>query len=89
MDNKEIMTDREKVLSFGEMVEATEKLSHPWKKAFIISNIAHVIVEFFLAVLCGLMIYYAYMVPVDLDQEQHFDEQTQYQHYSESYTKGD
>lgn len=82
------MTDKEKILAFGEMVEAAEKLSAPWRKAFIISNIAHVLVELFLAILLGMMIYFAYMEPVDygMEQGQNYNDQTQSQtyHFSES-----
>lgn len=87
------MNDTEKVMSFGEMVEATEKLSRPWKKAFIISNVAHVIVEIALCILLGMMIYMAYVSPVEYGQEQgqDFDASTQTQstYYSENAAHGE
>ena len=86
------MNDTEKILSFGEMVEATEKLSRPWKKAFLIANVVHVIVEIALCILLGMMIYMAYMEPVEVggSQDQDYDAQTQNQtyHYSENATSG-
>lgn len=83
------MNDNEKTQVFGEAVSAAERLSAPWRKAFFVSNVAHVIVEFFLAVLCGLLIYFAYMAPVEFEQGQDFGEQTQTQTYSERAAHGD
>lgn len=82
------INDNEKVQVFGEAVSAAERLSAPWRKAFFVSNVAHVIVEFFLAALCGLLIYFAYMAPVDFEQGQDFSAQTQSQSYSESAAHG-
>ena len=32
------MTDNERIRSFGDMVQATEKLTKPWRLALIITN---------------------------------------------------
>ena len=93
MENKENMNDREKILSFGEMVEATEKLSRPWKKAFLISNVAHIIIEVALVFLLGMFLWLAYMEPVgvDMGQNQDYENQSQTQTYTygENSARGD
>lgn len=75
------MTDQEKIHSFGDMVEATRKLTKPWIIALIVTNALWAVVTFSL-------IWFAYMAPVDMDQTQDFTNQTQSQTYSESATKG-
>ena len=82
------MSENEKIQSFTEMVEAADRLSRPWKKAFIISNVAHVIVEIALAILLGLMIWLAYMEPVEVNQTQDFDTQYQEQFYANGAANG-
>ena len=32
------MDDKEKIQSFGDMIQATEKLTKPWRYALIITN---------------------------------------------------
>lgn len=32
------MTDNEKIQSFGDMVDATERLTKPWRLALIVTN---------------------------------------------------
>ena len=91
------MNDTEKILSFGEMVDASERLSErgskPWRIAFIVSNIAHVIIEIALCIILGMMVYLAYMEPVEVrgNQEQDYDTQNQTQeyHYSENSNRSD
>lgn len=75
------MTDQDKIHSFGDMVEATRKLTKPWIIALIVTNALWAVVTFSL-------IWFAYMAPVDMDQTQDFTNQTQSQSYSESATNG-
>lgn len=66
------MTDKEKIESFGDMVEATERLTKPWKMALIITNALWAIV--FLA-----FILLAYLMPDTSYQYQDFEGQAQVQ----------
>ena len=66
------MTDKEKIESFGDMVEATERLTKPWKWAVILTNALWAAV--FLA-----FILMAYLTPDTTYQYQEFDTQTQMQ----------
>ena len=77
------MTDNEKIRSFGDMVQATEKLTKPWRLALIITNALWAIV--FLA-----FILLAYLTPDTTYQVQNFEQQTQMQSSgTEVVTQGD
>lgn len=64
------MDDNEKIQSFGDMVEATEKLTKPWRWALIITNCLWAIV--FMA-----FILLAYLTPDTTYQYQEVDGQPQ------------
>lgn len=66
------MTDTEKIQSFGDMVNATEKLTKPWRLALIITNCLWAIV--FIA-----FILLAYLTPDTTYQYQEVDGQPQIQ----------
>ena len=66
------MTDNEKIRSFGDMVQATEKLTKPWRLALIITNALWAIV--FLA-----FILLDYLTPDTTYQYQEVDGQAQVQ----------
>jgi len=66
------MTDNEKIRSFGDMVQATEKLTKPWRLALIITNALWAIV--FLA-----FILLAYLTPDTTYQYQEVEGQAQVQ----------
>lgn len=66
------MNDAEKIQSFGDMVDATERLTKPWKKALIWTNVLWAAV--FLA-----FILLAYLTPDTSYQVQDFEEQSQAQ----------
>lgn len=66
------MTDNEKIRSFGDMVQATEKLTKPWRLALIITNALWAIV--FLA-----FILLAYLTPDTAYQYQEVEGQAQVQ----------
>lgn len=66
------MSDNEKIQSFGDMVDATEKLTKPWRLALVITNVLWAVV--FLA-----FILLAYLTPDTSYQMQDFDGQSQVQ----------
>lgn len=76
------MNDDEKIKNFGDMVEATEKLTKPWRRAFWLSNILW-------ATIVALLISYAYLVPSEMSQEQDMFTQHQAQTYIDGATSGD
>lgn len=83
------MDENEKIQSFGDMVNATEKLSKPWQDANRRSTIALVVTNAIWAFIVALLICLAYLTPVDVDQQQNFDDHSQTQSYSEGATFGD
>ena len=66
------MDDKEKIKSFGDMVQATEQLTKPWRVALIVTNILWALV--FLA-----FILLAYLTPDTSYQMQDFEGQSQVQ----------
>lgn len=82
------MTDNEKIKSFGDMVEATEKLSSPWRKMTLWTLAALVVTNLFWTVIVGMLVYFAYMTPTEVAQEQDFTEQEQMQSYYSGATDG-
>lgn len=75
------MNDNEKIQSFADMVDASERLTKPWRKAFWLTNILW-------AIIVALLVSYAYLVPTEVSQEQNFQEQNQTQTYNDGATKG-
>lgn len=82
------MTDNEKIQSFGDMVDATDKMSAPWRETVFKLVKALIITNLLWAVVLGLFIWFAYMTPVEMEQGQQFDQQMQSQSYSEGVTNG-
>lgn len=82
------MTDNEKIQSFGDMVDATDTMSAPWRETVFKLVKALVITNLFWAIVLGAFIWFAYMTPVEMEQGQQFDQQTQSQSYSEGVTNG-
>lgn len=76
------MDDKEKIQSFGDMVDATKKLTKPWIIALIVTNVLW-------AVIVGMLVWFAYMTPAEMTQEQDFTAQHQTQSYTEGTTTGD
>lgn len=66
------MTGNEKIQSFGDMVQATERLTKPWRLALLITNALWAAV--FLA-----FILLAYLTPDTVYQSQDFEGQVQTQ----------
>ena len=63
-------------------------MSAPWRetvwklvKALIITNLLW-------AIIVGMLVWFAYMTPVDFGQEQNFEQQSQTQNYFEGVTNG-
>lgn len=75
------MVDNDKIQNFGDMVEATEKLTRPWRIVTIVSNCLW-------AIVVAMLIWFAYMTPVEVGQNQDFTQQIQGQTYSEGVTQG-
>lgn len=73
--------EHEKIQNFGDMVEATEKLTKPWRIVTIVSNCLW-------AFIVAMLIWFAYMTPVEVGQNQDFTQQIQGQTYSEGVTQG-
>ena len=73
------MTDNEKIKSFGDMVEASEKLASPWRKANFILTIALVVTNLFWAIALCVFIWFAYMAPDTTYQAQELDGHQQMQ----------
>lgn len=66
------MTDNEKIKSFGDMVQATEKLTKPWRIALLITNLLW-------ALVFSAFILLAYLTPDTSYQYQDFEGQSQVQ----------
>ena len=74
------MNENEKTIqSFGDMVDAVEHLTKPWRRAFWLSNILW-------ALIVALLISYAYLVPSEMTQEQDMTTQHQAQTYIDGAT---
>lgn len=69
------------IQNFGDMVEATDRLTRPWRKAFWLSNILW-------AIIVALLISYAYLIPSEMSQEQNLTAQHQAQVYIDGATSG-
>lgn len=59
------MEDKDKIQSFGDMVDATERLTIPWRKALALTNILW-------AAVMAAFIWFAYMAPDTTYQAQEF-----------------
>lgn len=66
------MSEKETIQTFGDMVNASERLSKPWRIALIITNALW-------AAVFALFIALAYLSPDTSVQSQDFESQTQYQ----------
>lgn len=82
------MNEQEKIQNFGDMVDASEKLSKPWRvlcgwllAALVFTNLIWGFVHW-------KQLQYAYQTPIEFEQGQQFDQKTQSQSYSEGATSG-
>jgi len=77
------MDDSEKIQSFSDLVEATEKLTKPWRVALFVTNVL------WAAVFCAFILL-AYLTPDTSYQMQNFEGQSQVQTTgTETVTHGD
>ncbi len=90
---------KEMIQNFGDMVNATESLAKPWQdecerwkqtmeKKTKHHTIQMIATNLFWMIVTGMLIWFAYMTPVDVGQEQNFEQQSQSQNYSEGVTNG-
>lgn len=84
------MTDNEKIQNFGDMVDATERMSSPWRDTVYKLIKALVLTNLFWALVLGLFIWFAYMAPDTTYQTQEFEGHQQVQSSgTEVVTRGD
>jgi len=67
------MTDSEKIQSFGDMVDATDRMSSPWRDAVHKLVKALILTNLFWAIALCAFIWFAYMAPDTTYQTQEFD----------------
>lgn len=82
------MDDKEKIQSFGDMVEASEKITKPWRHFCAWLLAALVATNLIWGFVHWKQLQYAYMTPEEFEQTQQFDAQTQEQHYSQGAAQG-
>lgn len=73
------MSDTEKIQSFGDMVEATDKMSTPWRETVFKLVRALILTNLFWAVVLSAFIWFAYMAPDTTYQTQEFEGHQQMQ----------
>lgn len=73
------MTDNEKIQNFGDMVEATERMSSPWRETVFKLIKALILTNLFWAVVLSVFIWFAYMAPDTTYQTQEFEGHQQVQ----------
>lgn len=89
------MTDNDKIQSFGDMVDAVEKLTKPIQDENVrlheqIDKMHRQMwwERIVFGVLLLAFIAFAYLAPVEMDQGQNFENQSQSQSYSDGFTGG-
>lgn len=89
------MTDNEKIQSFGDMVDAVERLTKPIQEENLRLhdqlNKVHKQMwweRLILGIIILAFILLAYLTPVEMDQSQNLTDSTQNQSYSEGVTGG-
>lgn len=83
------MTDNEKIQSFTDMVEASEKITRPWRVLCAWMLAALVVTNLIWGFVHWKQLQYAYMTPEEFTQTQQFEEQTQEQSYSQGAAQSD
>lgn len=82
------MPENEKIQNFSDMVNASEKITKPWRTFCAWVLIALVLTNAIWGFVLWKQIQYAYQTPIEFEQGQQFDEHTQSQRYSEGATNG-
>ena len=80
--------NRKMIENFGDMVSATDKMAAPWRETVWKLVKALIITNLFWAIIVGMLIWFAYMTPIDSTQEQDFESGSQHQSYSQGVTNG-
>lgn len=83
------MDNENMIQNFGDLVNATGKLASPWKKVAFVSMAVTVITNLFWCVIVGMLVYFAYMTPSEMSQEQELPDYTQTQTYTQGATNGE
>lgn len=83
------MENKETLQNFSDMVNASEKITKPWRTFCGFLLIALVLTNAIWGFVHWKQLQYAYMTPTEVSQEQMFDEHTQSQNYSSGVTVGD
>lgn len=73
------MTDNEKIQSFADMVDATDRMSSPWRETVFKLIAALIFTNLFWAIVLGAFIWFAYMAPDTTYQTQEFEGHQQVQ----------
>lgn len=73
------MDDQEKIKSFGDMVDATDRMSSPWRETVSKLIKALILTNLFWAAVLAVFIWFAYMAPDTTYQEQEFEGHQQVQ----------
>lgn len=82
------MDDKEKIQSFADMVDGVDRLSQPWREHSKRQTIALIVTNVLWAFIVAMLVWFAYMTPIESNQQQDFGNQTQTQSYSEGVTDG-
>lgn len=82
------MTDNEKIQSFGDMVDAVERLTKPIQDENEKLHKQLFWERIILGGIIAIFIWFAYMTPVELEQNQNLPDSSQTQSYSEGATGG-
>ena len=81
--------ENEKLIqSFGDLVEANEKLTKPWRKFCAWLIVALIATNMIWGFVHWKQLQYAYQTPTEMTQSQDFEAQLQSQHQSEGATNG-
>lgn len=83
------MDENNKIQSFGDMVNATDRLTRPWRIAFALTLVALVLTNAIWGFVHWKQLKYAYMTPEEWTQEQLYDEQAQNQSHTSGVTDGE
>lgn len=73
------MTDSEKIQNFGDMVDATDRMSSPWRETVHKLVRALILTNLFWAIVLCAFIWFAYMAPDTTYQTQEFEGHQQVQ----------
>lgn len=82
------MDDKEKIQNFGDMVDAVERLTKPRDEELDRLHRQMWWERIVLGAIIAILVFLAYLSPVDMEQNQDFGQNVQNQSYSEGATFG-